>query len=305
MKILIAYDDSDCSRAALEDLPNAGLPADTQALVLMVTENWSLMIEAEEREMSPERRAEYRISEEIERIRERAHAAFAETEKFAQTVAERLRADFPSWRVEGAALAGFPHWGVPAKAREWGPDLIVVGAHGRSLIGRLLLGSTSLKILTEAPCSVRVARRSPARTPDDDSPERLIVGFDGSPDALLAARAVARRSWRQHSAVRLVTALEPILAATAGFDFDLQAIREARQSEARRLEAAGLHVSTIERVGAAKKVLLEEADRWGADAIFIGARGHRLMERMLLGSVSYSVAAGARCAVEIVRPPGD
>lgn len=36
MKILIAYDGSDCARAALEDLKSAGLPAKAEALVLSI-----------------------------------------------------------------------------------------------------------------------------------------------------------------------------------------------------------------------------------------------------------------------------
>ncbi len=40
MKILIAYDGSDCADAAIEDLSRAGLPEATEALILNVTETW-------------------------------------------------------------------------------------------------------------------------------------------------------------------------------------------------------------------------------------------------------------------------
>ena len=63
----------------------------------------------------------------------------------------------------------------------------------------------------------------------------------------------------------------------------------------------GLHVSSVVREGDPKRVLIEEAEKWGADCIYIGAKGHRFMERMLLGSVSYAVAARAHCSVEVVR----
>ena len=301
MKVLIAYDDSECARTALEDLKNAGLPAETEAVVLMVTENWSLIFEEQEKELPPEQRGEYPTPLEIKRIRERAHAEFAETEKLVKGVAGRLQTDFPSWEIRGEAMPGFAHWSVLEKAGEWKPDLIVVGSHGRNFVGRLVLGSSSLKILTESPCSVRVARLSPARTPDDDSPQRIVIGFDGSNDSMLAVESVAKRRWRQDSAVRLVSAVEPFLAITPGFEVDLRKIEESRNSAVRELEAAGLHVSTDVRVGEPKNILIEEAETWGADAIFIGARGHRLMERILLGSVSYAVAARADCSVEVVR----
>ena len=46
---------------------------------------------------------------------------------------------------------------------------------------------------------------------------------------------------------------------------------------------------------------LEEAERWGADCIFLGAKGHSRFERLLLGSVSTAVSARAHCSVEVVR----
>ena len=38
MKILIAYDGSDCAKAALEDLHRAGLPPDAEVLILSVAD---------------------------------------------------------------------------------------------------------------------------------------------------------------------------------------------------------------------------------------------------------------------------
>src|SRR5687767_1588379 len=115
MKVLIAYDESECAKAALEDLKNAGLPANTEAVVLMVTENWSLIFEEQEKELPPEQRSEYPTPLEIKRIRERAHTEFAETEKLVQGVAGRLQTNFPSWQILGKAMPGFAHWSVLEK----------------------------------------------------------------------------------------------------------------------------------------------------------------------------------------------
>lgn len=295
MKVLIAYDDSDCSKAALDDLKNAGLPEDTEVLILTVIENLSLIFENEGNG------TEQPVSETIRQMRNKAHTTLEETKKNIASVAEKLQKDFPSWTIQHKVMLGFAHWGVLEKAREWKPDLIVVGSHGRNLIGRVLLGSSSLKILSEALCSVRVARCSPARTKDDTAPQRIIIAFDASPDSVEAVEAVVGREWQPNTAVRLVTAIEPVFITSPGLDVDLNMIDEACHSAADKLKAAGLHVSTETQVADAKKLLIEEAEQWGADAIFIGAKGHNFVERVLLGSVSYAIAARAECTVEVIR----
>ena len=50
-----------------------------------------------------------------------------------------------------------------------------------------------------------------------------------------------------------------------------------------------------------KAVIIEEADKAGADLIVVGSHGHRGVERFLLGSVSEGVALHAHCSVEVIR----
>jgi nucleotide-binding universal stress UspA family protein len=63
----------------------------------------------------------------------------------------------------------------------------------------------------------------------------------------------------------------------------------------------GLTVSTLVRKEEPKHLLVSEAEAWGANCIFVGARGMGTFERLLLGSVSSAVAARAHCSVEVVR----
>jgi nucleotide-binding universal stress UspA family protein len=67
------------------------------------------------------------------------------------------------------------------------------------------------------------------------------------------------------------------------------------------LKRSGIAATPIVLPGDAKRVLVQEAQRADADCIFVGAKGHTRLERLMLGSVSASVAARARCSVEIVR----
>ena len=53
--------------------------------------------------------------------------------------------------------------------------------------------------------------------------------------------------------------------------------------------------------GPPRTVILDEAERWGADLIVVGSHGYRAWERFLLGSVSQAVVSHAKCSVEVVR----
>jgi nucleotide-binding universal stress UspA family protein len=68
-----------------------------------------------------------------------------------------------------------------------------------------------------------------------------------------------------------------------------------------RLTAAELKTDVVVKEEEPKRLLVAEAESWGADCIFVGARGMGRIERFLLGSVSSAVAARAHCSVEVVR----
>jgi hypothetical protein len=67
------------------------------------------------------------------------------------------------------------------------------------------------------------------------------------------------------------------------------------------LIAAGLGVSSLLREGEAKGVLLEEAERLGADCIFVDAAGMSAADRLLLGGVSGAVDKLRRWDIKFIR----
>jgi nucleotide-binding universal stress UspA family protein len=213
---------------------------------------------------------------------------------------------FPSWTVRPEACADTPAWGLVLKAAEWKPDLIVVGSQGRSAIGRLVLGSVSQKVVTHADCSVRVARGRVEEGASPDSPIRLVVGVDGSQYSEATVEAITKRVWPAGTEARVVTALDLMMMTALNWIDNLSDEDEAEvtafvEAAAEKLRAAGLVVSTVIKNGDPKRVLVDEAEAWEADSIFVGAQGLRAIERLLIGSVSAAVAAHAHCSVEVVR----
>jgi len=73
------------------------------------------------------------------------------------------------------------------------------------------------------------------------------------------------------------------------------------EAAAEELRSSDLTVTTVITAGDPKQALLDEADGWGADSLFIGARGHNRLVRFMLGSVATAVVARAHCSVEVVR----
>jgi nucleotide-binding universal stress UspA family protein len=86
------------------------------------------------------------------------------------------------------------------------------------------------------------------------------------------------------------TALE---AAKTVMDKALRKVNEASDK--------GLKISHEIIGGPPNQVIVEEAERWGAELIVMGSRGLGAWNRLLLGSVSSAVVHHAKCSVEVVR----
>ncbi len=287
MKVIVAYDGSESADAAIDDLRSAGLPGGAWIKVLSVVESW----------LPPASGLE--IAEHVDHDDE--YTALA------MRAVTRLRSMNPEWEVDVELSAGSPATAIIEQADEWKPDLIVVGSHGRSAAGRFFFGSVSQKVLHEAHCSVRVSR---GRVEEPDTPVRLLVAVDGSKGSEAAVRSVAARDWPRGSEARVVNAawIAPSSAFSSAsgqfinwFIAENARIKVAVDAAVARLDAAGLKSEAVVKEGSPKEVLIGEAESWGADCIFLGARGMGRIERFLIGSVSSAVAARAHCSVEVAR----
>lgn len=313
MKILIAYDGSACADAALKDLRQSGLPCEAEAILVTVADtrlpppppppSYEIVGSPYARHLHAKARIAY---EEALRPVEEAHA-------LSVGATERLSSTFPAWDVRAEVLAGTPALAVIQKADEWPADLVIVGSHGRSALGRLILGSVSNQVLNETSCSVRVARRPVEK---GKSPTRLVVGVDGSPSAGAAVSAMARRRWPAGSEARVIavdyhvrpTGIAQLLPTAItmiaeNIDEELAKKREMLEAAVEDLRAvAGLHVTSEIIQGDPKNVLIEEAKNFEADCVFVGSRGFSSsLARFMLGGVSTAVVNGAHCSVEVVR----
>lgn len=306
MNVLIAYDGSTHADRAIADLAHAGLPTTGSARVFTAAD---VVLPPS----SVGRFVDGEPGGALRALPAQVATAVRAAVDFAAWGADRARTVLPGWNVAAVAQADAPAWGIVKECDTWQPDLAVVGSQGLGSARRILIGSVSQRVLTEARCPVRVAR---GRREENTELPRLLVGVDGSAGSFAAVRAAAARSWHPGTAALVMGVVEgripegPTLDAFLGDALadrdraDHEATMRAVLDRAAALLAGShpdLEVGTSLVEGDPKRTLLDRAKEWRADTVFVGARGLVGASRMLLGSVSTAVAMRAHCSVEVVH----
>ena len=78
-------------------------------------------------------------------------------------------------------------------------------------------------------------------------------------------------------------------------------VDESTVDLAKLIEALDIEADEVVEVGEPAEVICEVAERYNADTIVIGSRGHGFVKRVLMGSVSSQVLHNAPCPVLVVR----
>ncbi|MCE9636604.1 MAG: universal stress protein [Planctomycetes bacterium] len=305
MRIVVAYDASPGSDDALFELVRAGLADDSVALIVAATEAGGARPGGASSAASFGARAH----------RDPARIAMEHAGAVARCGEERLQRLFPTWKISHeVVVAGASDsetddvpGAVAAAARAFGASLVVTGSHARTLSGGHLLGSVARRLVSESPCSVRVSRARDRPAPSDPPrPLRVLVAYDASPGADVAVDAAAARRWPPGSLCRVVVVVDPVVAH-AGADPGAGGVawkwlRERSAAAVERLARSGLRAEVEIATGDPRRLIAEDALRFGTDVLFVGAHGAGVGAPTLLGSVASALAATAACTVEVVRP---
>ncbi|HEX7055558.1 MAG TPA: universal stress protein [Burkholderiales bacterium] len=290
MRVLVASDGSQSSRAALELALSFPWPPGTQArgAVALGRVGWT--------------GTQFRAA-----LIRALHAS-----------ARELQRDLARRWPEAAVyeLHDSPAQAILGEARRFRADAVVLGWRGHGAFARLLAGSVSRAVAERAKCSVMVVRAG-ARLPAG-GPRRFAIGFDGSASSRRAIRLLARLAPPRDNAVTLVQVLPPPLSpplSAVGTELRARIRRslERRAAELRRraqrrmrnaagvLERRGWQVSLRLASGDPLHALLAEARRARADALWVGARGATGLAGVLLGSVASGALNQSPIPVLIAR----
>ncbi|HYP50973.1 MAG TPA: universal stress protein, partial [Pyrinomonadaceae bacterium] len=297
MKIIIAYDGSSYSDAAIEDLRRSGLPQEGDAVIISVADISKTSIPSSDEICVLGKHVSTRLLEETVALTQREKAsARNKAIKLAIRGGRGVLENLPGWRVKNQIAVGNPAEELLRMADEFKPDLIVVGSHGRSAIGRFFLGSVSQKVAEGANCSVRIGRQGSEKRMGAQN--KVIIGASSLPDAEEVIRAVSRRAWAEDTEIRLIVSDNGISAGRVSAVYPYAKAIFEQSVEVLRA-TTGAQVSVAIRSGETESILLEEAENWKADSIFLV--NEREIEEKGLGKLAANLLTGAKCTVEIVR----
>lgn len=299
MKVLLAIDSSELSKAVVTEFERRPWPPDTVVYVLTVID--LLAMTSAVGYLEPF-------------IKSEQEAAKALVDAVARRLSDR------GLQTNPIAVEGYPGTTIVEEAEKYGVDLVFVGSHGHSGFVRFLLGSIAKAVVQNAPCSVEIVRH-----PDHDKEHpdhgadtaqtggmRLLLATDGSVFSDAAARSIAAQPWPAGSIVRIVSVVEPIAPAATSWFVTGAVVERVREDDAKRSEeavraaqeiiaSAGLECETAVLEGSPKRRIVEDSKTWGAHLVIVGSHGRRGLTRYLMGSVSEAVAMHAHCSVEVIR----
>lgn len=188
-----------------------------------------------------------------------------------------------------------------------GDRMLVVGRHGRGLVGRLLIGSTAEAVVSESGTAVVVV---PPKWSEGDRTAPVMVGLDELEHCESAVAFAADLAVERGAAVRLVHVWDvgPVYtgdpASTAG------AVDLAHRHHHDRLEAAGrrcrdrfpgVAFETELRRGHRVGELIDAADEAAAQVLVVGGRSHHRLMAVLLGATVRGILQHAGRPIAIVH----
>lgn len=217
----------------------------------------------------------------------------------------RVRAVAPDVDIQPLLMKGTATVALLAAARD--AELTVLGSRGQGGFEDLQVGSAAVQVAAHSAGPVAVVR--PDVHPAGHG-ARIVVGVDGSP-ASLAAFAFAL----EEAALRgvAVTAICCWLDCGTPSGLDVQPFVDAealRKGAEVRFHAAtspltsghpGVPVSTEFVAERPQRALIDSAN--DAALLVLGSRGNDAPPRLLLGPVTQTALAEARCPVVVTPPP--
>jgi nucleotide-binding universal stress UspA family protein len=214
-----------------------------------------------------------------------------------------LKAPKENVRVEYRLTDGHAAKEILRVADDVQAGLIVMGTHGRSGVGRLLLGSVAEEVLRAAACPVLAAKKSSV------APRIQTILYptdlsESSQPALGVAFSLAR-DYRARLIVLHVAALGQAIPYSE-FERMLREssiYRHVLEDELRHCQKPECSAEFQVEEGETADQIIRVARETGSDVIVMGSHGRTGLSRLLMGSVAEKTLRAAPCSVLLVKRP--
>lgn len=229
-----------------------------------------------------------------------------EGERTVVNAASRLGGEGES--VVTDVVSGTPHEAIVDYGEAHDVDLVVMPTHGKSGLGRFLLGSVTERVITTSPVPVL------AVTPETDAefgypPRDVLVPTDGSRGATLALEEATGVASATGAMVHLLHVVE---TATLGLDVHSAETRAELDEAAEELLAAAADtareagIETVTRSvshGRPYREIRSYIQEHDVDLVALGTHGDTDFSRYVLGGVSAKLVRTSPVPVLLVREP--
>ena len=211
-----------------------------------------------------------------------------------------LKSELPVGECPRILLSGVAATQITRLARTNGFDLIIMPTHA-GLFRRMLLGSTTAKVLNDADCPVLTTQHAETISPRQLEHREWVCAIGLDSDSQRVLRYASQAAESVHANLTLVHAIPasgPDLPV--GLDLEQRLQSAKREAASRRIEAlqsaASAHALVSIAIGPIRDTLTEAARRLRADVLVIG----RSPQSGVLGrlrDLSYAIARDAPCPV--------
>ena len=214
-----------------------------------------------------------------------------------------------SIKFEGVLLKGNPSEKLREFARKRDADLIVMGKHGHGILGSLILGSETAKVVKVTDKPVLITKGKKGRKP---SYKNILVPFDLSHKCLTAlhtAMDIANASSGRITviyALRLDMYAQDVPAGALNIVIK-QSISELAKEVDRIVKKykgpkdMKIKTEVVHGLSVASTISTYAYEK-GTDLIVIHTHGRTGINRLILGSVTEKVIHNATCSVLVLNP---
>jgi len=207
--------------------------------------------------------------------------------------------------VESIVIEGKPSDVILDIAREKNADLISMGTYGKKKLKRLILGSVTSHVVVNSPCDVLVVKKYCSECIGKYN--SITLPFDGSEFSKKALNRACQLSKIDNADISAIY-VTPHYEKMVEF-FMTDSIRESLMKESKNIMDMAVKIAEKQGVSIKTKILegyvgdkiIEASGKQKNNLIVIGTYGWRGINKAIMGSISERILINATCPVLLVK----